>query len=47
LYCVASPVGPYYPAGFKPVSLYCELEKFRAAPHGTGKFIIEIKLRCL
>lgn len=24
LYIVTSPVGPYYPSGFKPVKLFCE-----------------------
>ena len=35
---VASPVGPYYPAGFVPVKLYCETDAIRAAPGGTGHF---------
>lgn len=29
-------VGPYYPTGFKPVSLYCDTEAIRAWPGGTG-----------
>jgi branched-chain amino acid aminotransferase len=24
IFCVGAPVGPYYPAGFKPISLYCD-----------------------
>ena len=35
---VSSPVGPYYPTGFKSISLYCDLSKTRSAPGGTGKF---------
>ena len=35
---VASPVGPYYPTGFKSISLYCDLSKIRSAPGGTGMY---------
>lgn len=36
IFCVISPVGPYYPSGFKPIKLYCDPKEYRAAPHGTG-----------
>ncbi|KAF8168343.1 branched-chain amino acid aminotransferase II [Crassisporium funariophilum] len=38
LFVILSPVGPYYPNGFKPVSLYGTTEFVRAAPGGTGAF---------
>jgi len=38
LFVICSPVGPYYPNGFKPVSLYGTTEYIRAAPGGTGAF---------
>ena len=31
-----SPVGPYYPRGFKPVKLYCDTNVVRAWPSGFG-----------
>ena len=31
-----SPVGPYYPRGFKPVRLYCDTRVVRAWPGGFG-----------
>lgn len=31
-----SPVGPYYPRGFKPVKLYCDTQVVRAWPRGFG-----------
>ena len=37
---VASPVGPYYATGFKPISLYCATESIRSAPKGTGAYKI-------
>jgi branched-chain amino acid aminotransferase len=42
LFVIASPVGPYYPAGFKPVALYGTVadEFIRAAPGGTGAYKI-------
>jgi branched-chain amino acid aminotransferase len=42
LFVIASPVGPYYPQGFKPVALYGtpDTEYIRAAPGGTGAFKI-------
>jgi branched-chain amino acid aminotransferase len=36
LYCILSPVGPYYPTGFAPVSLLAGDEYVRAWPGGTG-----------
>jgi len=33
---VSSPVGPYYPTGFNPISLHCETHYIRSAPGGTG-----------
>jgi len=38
LFVILSPVGPYYPSGFKPVSLYGTTEYVRAAPGGTGAY---------
>lgn len=38
LFVICSPVGPYYPDGFKPVSLYGTTEYIRAAPGGTGAY---------
>ncbi|BEI87453.1 uncharacterized protein CcaverHIS019_0101710 [Cutaneotrichosporon cavernicola] len=38
LFVIASPVGPYYPKGFKPVQLYATTEFVRAAPGGTGGY---------
>lgn len=34
LFVICSPVGPYYPQGFKPVALYGTTEYTRAAPGG-------------
>lgn len=36
LYLIASPVGPYYPSGFKAVSLMASSEAVRAWPGGVG-----------
>ncbi|KAB8437357.1 hypothetical protein FH972_025037 [Carpinus fangiana] len=36
LYLIASPVGPYYPSGFKAVSLEATTESVRAWPGGVG-----------
>ncbi|KAJ9075037.1 branched-chain-amino-acid transaminase bat2 [Entomophthora muscae] len=36
LYVICCPVGPYYPTGFKAVSLYATREYVRAWPGGTG-----------
>ncbi|KAJ7630696.1 aminotransferase [Roridomyces roridus] len=38
LFVILSPVGPYYPAGFKPIALYGTTEFVRAAPGGTGAY---------
>jgi hypothetical protein len=35
---VASPVGPYYPTGFNPISLLCDTKNIRSAPGGTGSY---------
>lgn len=32
IFTVVSPVGPYYPSGFKPIKLYCDPDHYRAAP---------------
>lgn len=36
LYVIASPVGPYYPSGFKAISLWATSEQVRAWPGGFG-----------
>jgi len=38
LFCIMSPVGPYYKTGFKPVSLYADPVNVRAWPGGTGGY---------
>ena len=38
MFVIASPVGPYYPQGFKPVSLYSDSVNKRAWPGGVGGF---------
>ncbi|KAI0067887.1 branched-chain amino acid aminotransferase II [Artomyces pyxidatus] len=40
LYVICSPVGPYYPDGFKPVALHGTTEFVRATPGGTGAYKI-------
>ncbi|SJL05955.1 probable BAT1-branched chain amino acid aminotransferase, mitochondrial [Armillaria ostoyae] len=40
LFVICSPVGPYYPNGFKPIALYGTTEYVRAAPGGTGAYKI-------
>ncbi|KAJ1952281.1 branched-chain-amino-acid transaminase bat2, partial [Dipsacomyces acuminosporus] len=35
-YVIASPCGPYFPTGFKAVSLYCDETNVRAWPGGVG-----------
>ena len=37
LFVICSPVGPYYPQGFKPVALYGTTEYTRAAPGGKSQ----------
>jgi len=36
-FIIASPVGPYFPEGIKPVSVWISTEYVRAAPGGTGE----------
>lgn len=36
LFVILSPVGPYFPNGFKPVSLFGTTEYVRAAPGGAS-----------
>lgn len=36
VFTICSPVGPYYPEGFKPVTLYATSKYTRAWPGGTG-----------
>jgi branched-chain amino acid aminotransferase len=36
LYCILSPVGPYYPSGFAPIKLLADPSNVRAWPGGTG-----------
>jgi branched-chain amino acid aminotransferase len=36
LFCILSPVGPYYKSGFKPVKLYADHKNVRAWPGGVG-----------
>lgn len=38
LFCIISPVGPYFKSGFKPVSLEADPRKVRAWPGGTGHY---------
>ena len=33
---ILSPVGPYFPGGFKPISLFCDESLIRAWPGGQG-----------
>jgi len=40
LFCIMSPVGPYYKTGFKPVALYADPVNVRAWPGGTGGYKI-------
>ncbi|KAI0249569.1 branched-chain amino acid aminotransferase II [Lactifluus subvellereus] len=40
LFVICSPVGPYYPDGFKPVALHGTTEYVRAHPGGTGGYKI-------
>ena len=36
LFTILSPVGPYYPEGFNPVTLFADNKFVRAWPGGTG-----------
>jgi len=38
LYIITGPVGPYYPTGFKPVSLYADPSYVRSCVGGCGSF---------
>eukprot|EP01130_Rhizamoeba_saxonica_P013429 TRINITY_DN5734_c0_g1_i4.p1 TRINITY_DN5734_c0_g1~~TRINITY_DN5734_c0_g1_i4.p1 ORF type:complete len:384 (+),score=79.39 TRINITY_DN5734_c0_g1_i4:39-1190(+) len=38
LYVIMSPVGPYFPSGFKPVKLYADENNVRAWPGGAGSY---------
>lgn len=38
LYILASPTGPYFPTGFKPVTLLADNKYIRAFPGGVGNF---------
>ena len=36
LYIIASPIGPYFPTGFKPITLLADPQYIRAFPGGVG-----------
>ena len=38
LFVITGPVGPYYPTGFKPVTLLADPQFLRAAPGGCGAY---------
>merc|ERR1719510_27797 len=38
MFVILSPVGPYYPTGFAPVSLLADPQNCRAWPGGAGKY---------
>ena len=38
IYIVSTPVGPYFPSGFKPIRLYAEKQFIRAFPGGFGQY---------
>lgn len=38
LFVIASPVGPYYETGYKPIALEADPNKVRAWPGGTGEY---------
>jgi branched-chain amino acid aminotransferase len=40
IFVVGSPVGPYFPSGFKPSLLSCSTNTIRSAPGGTGGYKI-------
>lgn len=37
-----SPTGPYFPTGFKPITLFAECDAVRSWPGGTGAFKLGI-----
>ncbi|QRW05730.1 amino-transferase class IV protein [Ceratobasidium sp. AG-Ba] len=42
LYVICSPTGPYFPTGYKPVSLWAEQDAVRSWPGGTGAYKLGI-----
>lgn len=38
LFVIMSPSGPYFPTGFKPITLLAETDAVRSWPGGTGEF---------
>lgn len=36
LYVISGPVGPFFPTGFKPITLYADAGVTRAWPGGAG-----------
>jgi len=38
IYILGTPVGPYFPSGFKPIRLYAEKQFIRAFPGGYGQY---------
>lgn len=42
LYIIMSPSGPYFPTGFKPLSVFAECDAVRSWPGGTGAFKLGI-----
>ncbi|KAF8310904.1 aminotransferase [Cantharellus anzutake] len=42
LFVILSPTGPYFPSGFKPISLYAEYDAVRSWPGGTGAYKLGI-----
>ncbi len=38
IFVLSGPVGPYYPTGFKPITLLADPKCIRAAPGGCGAF---------
>lgn len=42
IFVICSPVGPYYPQGFKPIALYGTTEYIRAAPGGMTRSQFEL-----
>ena len=42
LYVIASPVGPYFPDGFKPITVVADTVNVRAWPGGAGPVASEL-----
>lgn len=42
LYVICSPTGPYFPTGYKPISLWAEMDAVRSWPGGTGAYKLGI-----